>query len=81
MSKQINIMRRLQAVQAAADPSFDERETAKLMNSSPRSLQRHRQHGTGPEYFHPTPRRVAYRLSAITRWINERELGGEHAAQ
>lgn len=72
---------RLLAAQASADPYLDEKEAARLLGTSTRTLQRHRQHNTGPAYFRPSPRRVVYRLSGLIQWARAREQGGKNAAR
>jgi AraC-like DNA-binding protein len=71
----------LQGAHNPFDPYLDERETARLLGVSPRTLQRHRQHNTGPAFLRPSPGRVVYRLSTLIEWARLREQGGADAAQ
>lgn len=50
---------------------------------NPQSLAERRWRGTGPDYVKTTPGRsgrVLYRVSAITRWLDDRTVSGGAAA-
>lgn len=51
------------------DPLFSPRETSELTGLSEPTLQRQRSTGGGIPYVQLGPRRVAYRMSDIQRWL------------
>ena len=50
------------------DPLYLAEETASLLKSNPRTLERWRSIGTGPPFV-KIGRRVAYRLSDLQAWL------------
>jgi predicted DNA-binding transcriptional regulator AlpA len=50
-----------------------EREVSDWLGLSEPTLFRHRRDGTGPAFIRLSARRVAYRRSAVERWLSERE--------
>ncbi len=49
-----------------------EKETARMLGFSRRTLQGWRGRGTGPHYVEISPRCIRYRRSDIEKWIQER---------
>ena len=61
--------------QSSEDPNpplLTEREAAKTLRMSPRSLRRLRDAGTGPAFIRPGPRKVLYARGALTHWLDSR---------
>jgi predicted DNA-binding transcriptional regulator AlpA len=54
------------------DPILNPQQTADYIGSSVPTLQRFRTEGTGPRFIKLGKRRVAYRLSDIRSWLDER---------
>jgi predicted DNA-binding transcriptional regulator AlpA len=48
-----------------------ERELSVWLGLSQPTLSRHRRHGTGPAFVRLSPRRVAYRRTAVEAWLQE----------
>lgn len=48
---------------------LSEAEAARLLNISPRTLQRYRVNGGGPPYVRIGARRIAYPESGIATWV------------
>jgi hypothetical protein len=63
----------------AADPLFDEKPAADYLNSSPRTLQRWRQTGTGPRYC-KLGKNVKYRRSWLDEFIEQQSRTSTSAA-
>jgi predicted DNA-binding transcriptional regulator AlpA len=51
---------------------IDEKEAAKLLGFSPRTLQAWRVNGGGPAFVHVSSRCVRYRREDLDEWITER---------
>lgn len=56
-----------------SDEILTEAELCNWLGLSEPTLFRHRRNGTGPKFIRLSPRRVAYRRSAVVEWIKERE--------
>ena len=50
---------------------FDQRELAKELGLSKRSLERYRLHGNGPRYVRVGSRLIRYREEDVEAWINQ----------
>ena len=50
-----------------------ERDVSTWLGISEPTLFRHRREGTGPKFIRLSPRRVAYRRSAVEAWLASRE--------
>jgi predicted DNA-binding transcriptional regulator AlpA len=50
-----------------------ERQVSDWLGLSVPTLFRHRRDGTGPAFIRLSTRRVAYRRSAVERWLSENE--------
>jgi predicted DNA-binding transcriptional regulator AlpA len=48
---------------------LSEREVSNWLGLSEPTLFRHRRNGTGPRFIRLSPRRIAYRRSAIEEWL------------
>lgn len=56
-----------------------EEEAAKLLNLSPRSLQRLRLDGGGPPFVQLSERRIGYAVEALQAWIASRQRASTSA--
>lgn len=57
------------------DPYFNTKEAAQCLNLSPRTLERMRVSGGGPQFFKAGPgkrSRVLYARSALVKWLEAR---------
>ena len=59
-------------IEASSDIVLDQKAAAALLYTSVKSLQRWREHGTGPRYARG-PRRVYYLKSDVLAWLNSRK--------
>ena len=58
-----------------------ERQVSDWLGISEPTLFRHRRDGTGPTFIRLSARRVAYRRSAVEKWLSQREhqaIGDQH---
>ena len=56
----------------AREPLLRQKEAARILNVSPRTLEAWRYRGGGPVYIAMTPRSVRYRVSDLEAWANQR---------
>jgi predicted DNA-binding transcriptional regulator AlpA len=56
------------------DQLLNEKQVAIWLGISLPSLQRHRSHGSGPQYVQLSERRIGYRKSAVERWLEARTI-------
>ena len=62
------------------DLFLDEPDAAKFLKMGARTLQRHRQNGTGPAFVRLGVRRLSYRLVDLRAWTAARRIGGRDDA-
>lgn len=55
------------------DSMLDEKEVARLLSNSPRTLQAWRQRGVGPPY-HKLEYGIRYKFGYLVRWCEERRV-------
>ena len=67
-------MVRMGAMVAAFDPVHSAKQTAELLGVCTKTLQNLRVRGGGPEYLRIGARKVGYRASAITRYLDARSF-------
>jgi predicted DNA-binding transcriptional regulator AlpA len=60
-------------IDSEKDKLFSERQVSDWVGVSITTLFRHRRDGTGPTFVRLSPRRVAYRRSAVEAWLQARE--------
>jgi hypothetical protein len=61
------------------DVLLGDADAAKFVGLGVRTLQRHRQTGTGPAVIRLGVRRLAYRLVDLRAWIDAQRIGGTDA--
>jgi predicted DNA-binding transcriptional regulator AlpA len=57
-----------------ADPLLNEKQLAAWLGISLPNLQRRRSDGSGPPFVQLSERRIAYRKSAVERWLDARTI-------
>ncbi len=66
----VSLLERL--TRSALDPLLTTEETADYVGATPRTLEAWRLRGGGPPFVKVSKRMVRYRLSDVTKWIEQR---------